>query len=128
MEGWRGAALVAITYVYFLIFAQFAFLSRLGECGLAASALNGVMAAMAVGGVLFSLLTPHLVVRFTAARLLRAGLLLSAGAAFLTLAPLGYFTAMAVAFLVGAGLGILTITLVAHLPSWAGRRWHGRGI
>ena len=28
-SGWRGASLVAITYVYFLIFAQFAFLNRL---------------------------------------------------------------------------------------------------
>ena len=25
-SGWRGVSLVAITYVYFLIFAQFAFL------------------------------------------------------------------------------------------------------
>ena len=28
-SGWRGVSLVAITYVYFLIFAQFAFLKRL---------------------------------------------------------------------------------------------------
>ena len=35
VSGWRGIALVAITYVYFLIFAQFAFLKRLAELGIA---------------------------------------------------------------------------------------------
>jgi len=30
-SGWQGASLVAITYVYFLIFAQFAFLKRLAS-------------------------------------------------------------------------------------------------
>ena len=33
-SGWRGVALIAITYVYFLIFAQFAFLRRLAHNGL----------------------------------------------------------------------------------------------
>ena len=122
LDGWHGVALVAITYVYFLIFAQFAFLARLGECGVAESALKTVMAAMAAGGVLFSLLTPALVVRFAAARLLRVGLLVCAMAAGLSLAPLNYPAAIAVAFLAGAGLGLLTITVVSHLPCWAGRR------
>ena len=35
VSGWRGVTLIAITYVYFLIFAQFAFLSRLAELGTA---------------------------------------------------------------------------------------------
>ena len=33
-SGWQGASLVAITYVYFLIFAQFAFLKRLATLGI----------------------------------------------------------------------------------------------
>lgn len=40
--GWRGATLVAITYVYFLISAQFAFLKRLAELGVGGSSLKGV--------------------------------------------------------------------------------------
>ena len=58
-SGWQGASLVAITYVYFLIFAQFAFLKRLASLGVAGPHLQAVMAAMAVGGILFSLLTPR---------------------------------------------------------------------
>src|ERR1035441_8019526 len=59
-SGWQGVGLVAITYVYFLIFAQFAFLQRLKNLGLAAEHLRTVMAAMAIGGILFSLVTPRL--------------------------------------------------------------------
>ena len=58
--GWQGASLVAITYVYFLIFAQFAFLKRLADLGVAGTHLEAVMAAMAMGGILFSLLAPRL--------------------------------------------------------------------
>ena len=32
-EGWQGILLIAATYVYFLIFAQFGFLKRLAELG-----------------------------------------------------------------------------------------------
>jgi hypothetical protein len=60
-EGWRGVTLVAITYVYFLIFAQFAFLKRLAEIGIAGNYLKMVMGAMAAGGILASLLAPRIV-------------------------------------------------------------------
>jgi len=59
-SGWQGASLVAITYVYFLIFGQFAFLKRLATLGIAGEHLTAVMAAMATGGVLLSLLTPRI--------------------------------------------------------------------
>ncbi|MGA7158154.1 MAG: hypothetical protein WBY53_14975, partial [Acidobacteriaceae bacterium] len=59
-SGWQGIALIAITYVYFLIFAQFAFLHRLTALHIADAHLKTVMAAMALGGILFSLLTPRL--------------------------------------------------------------------
>jgi cytochrome c oxidase cbb3-type subunit 2 len=122
VSGWRGAALVAVTYIYFLIFAQFGFVARLEDLGLAGVHLNQVMAAMAVGGILLSLLTPRLVTRVRAEVLLRAGLLIAGVAALLALAPLGVSGAMAVAFFIGAGLGITTVTLVSHLPEWAGQR------
>src|SRR6478672_2859851 len=58
-SGWQGVCLVAITYVYFLIFAQFAFINRLSELGILGAHLKAVMGAMAFGGILFSLLTPR---------------------------------------------------------------------
>jgi cbb3-type cytochrome c oxidase subunit II len=123
--GWRGVVLIAAVYIYFLIFAQFAFLARLAEFGIAGNALNLVMAAMASGGILLSLLTPRISAMQSPALRLRLGLALSASAALLTLAPLQGIMATIVAFLIGAGMGITTVTLVTHLRIWTGSR---RGI
>ena len=120
--GWRGASLVAVTYVYFLIFAQFAFLKRLAGLGDAGAHLKAVMAAMAAGGILFSLLAPRIKLWSSAGLRLRLGLCTSAAAAFLSLLPLRFMAAIATAFLIGAGLAILTVTLVTHLRQWAGDR------
>jgi cytochrome c oxidase cbb3-type subunit 2 len=121
-SGWQGASLVAITYVYFLIFAQFAFLQRLASLGLAGTHLTAVMAAMAAGGILLSLLAPRLNLWPSPNFRLRVGLCASGVAAFLSLLPLGPISSMAVAFLIGAGLGLLTVTLVTHLRQWTGNR------
>jgi cbb3-type cytochrome oxidase cytochrome c subunit len=121
-SGWQGASLVAITYVYFLIFAQFAFLKRLAELGVADAHLKAVMAAMATGGILFSLLAPRVNICPSPNLRLRIGLLASAAAAFLSLLPLTLAESIAVSFLIGAGLGLLTVTLVTYLPQWTGSR------
>jgi cytochrome c oxidase cbb3-type subunit 2 len=121
-SGWQGVSLVAITYVYFLIFAQFAFLKRLTSLGVAGSHLNAVMAAMATGGILFSLLTPRLSLWPLPSLRLRTGLCLSATAAFLSLLPLGTAACIFLSFVIGAGLGLLTVTLVTHLRCWIGNR------
>ena len=121
-SGWQGAGLVAITYVYFLIFAQFAFLKRLASLGIADAHLKAVMAAMALGGILLSLLTPRIGLWPSANLRLRIGLSASGIAAFLSLLPLGVVGAVAVSFLIGAGLGLLTVTLVTHLRKWIGDR------
>ncbi len=120
--GWRATAMVAITYVDFLIFAQFAFLARLGRLGIEDAQLKAVMAAMAAGGILASLLAPRLKFRHAPAQRLRIGFLASAGAAFLALSPMNTSAAMAVAFMIGAGLGLLTVTLATYLHLWAGER------
>jgi cytochrome c oxidase cbb3-type subunit 2 len=120
--GWQGASLVAITYVYFLIFAQFAFLKRLASLGLADAHLKAVMAAMAAGGVLLSLLAPRLRQLPSPNLRLRAGLAASGAAALLALLPLSFAEAVAISFLIGAGLGLLTVTLVTHLRRWTGDR------
>jgi cytochrome c oxidase cbb3-type subunit 2 len=120
--GWQGISLVAITYVYFLIFAQFAFLKRLAVLGIAGSQLECVMAAMAVGGILFSLLTPRLNLWTSPELRIRIGLSISGAAALLSLINLNFFANIAISFLIGAGLGVLTVTLVTHLRRWMSNR------
>jgi cytochrome c oxidase cbb3-type subunit 2 len=121
-SGWQGASLVAITYVYFLIFAQFAFLKRLANLGIADSHLTAVMAAMAIGGILLSLFTSRLKLWNSPNHRLRVGLSASAAAAFLSLLQLNLASGILVSFLMGAGLGLLTVTLVTHLRQWTGNR------
>lgn len=122
LNGWSGALLVAAVYFYFLIFAQFAFLTRLSEWGFAETGLRLTMAAMAAGGILLSLLTPRLPLFRSPVLRLRAGLVIAAGTAFMTLLPLGFVAALAVAFLIGAGLGVTTVTLVTFLDVWCCQR------
>ncbi len=121
-SGWRGIVLVAGTYTYFLIFAQFGFLERLDDLGLSAAHLKAVMAAMALGGILASLAAAWFRPEANPARRLRESLLGCAMAAMSTLLPLGPAGALAVAALVGVSLGMLTVTLVTHLPLWMGAR------
>ncbi len=122
LSGWQGASLVAITYVYFLIFAQFAFLQRLASLGISGTRLKAVMAAMAIGGILASLLAPRLSVLPSPNSRLRMGLIASGAAAFLALLSLTFPSSIALSFLIGAGLGLLTVTLVTHLRRWTGNR------
>jgi cytochrome c oxidase cbb3-type subunit 2 len=120
--GWQGVSLVAITYVCFLLFAQFAFLHRLTTLGVAGSHLQAVMAAMALGGILFSLLVPR-ITRWPSPDLrLRVGFTATATAAVLSLLPLDLFAGIAIAFLIGSGLALLTVTLATNLRQWTGRR------
>lgn len=121
-SGWRGVSLVALTYVYFLIFAQFAFLKRLADLDIAGTHLKAVMGAMAIGGIFFSLLMPRLALFPSPQLRLRSGLAVCSTAALLTLLRLGLAGSIAVSFLIGAGLGLLTVTLVTHLRLWLGNR------
>jgi cbb3-type cytochrome oxidase cytochrome c subunit len=120
LSGWRGASLVAVIYAYFLIFAQFAFLGRLAELSITATTLKGIMAVMAAGGIVFSFLTPRVINRFSPASLLRFGFVVCCSASICTLLPFGTNGEFVVAFIIGAGLGILTVSLVTHLPRWVG--------
>ncbi len=118
--GIQGVGLIAVTYVYFLIFAQFAFIHRLDTLGITGAHLKSVMAAMAAGGVVLSLLAPRLKRFPSAARRLQCAFATAAIATFLTIAPLPFASAIAVAILIGASLGLLTVTLVTHLRQWIG--------
>lgn len=117
---WRGVALIAATYVYFLIFAQFGFLKRLDELGLSAAYLKPIMAAMAVGGITASLIAGYSRPRGTAATRLRVCLCACGGAALLTLPRWNAPLAALVSLLIGLSLGALTVTLVTDLRSATG--------
>jgi cbb3-type cytochrome c oxidase subunit II len=121
-SGWRGVGLITVTYVYFLIFAQFAFLSRLAELNLAAASLNIIMAAMAAGGILLSLLAPRVPFIASPAHRLRIAFIACTTAALLSILPLSLPAAVAISFLIGAAIGLLTVTLVTHLGAFAGNR------
>jgi cytochrome c oxidase cbb3-type subunit 2 len=119
-SGIQGVGLIAVTYVYFLIFAQFAFIHRLDSLGITGAHLKSVMAAMAIGGIALSLFAPRLRHFSSPARRLQCAFGVAAIAAFLTIAPLTVASATAVSMLIGAGLGLLTVTLVTHLRRWIG--------
>ncbi len=119
-SGWRGVCLVAITYVYFLIFAQFSFLNRLNELGIADAHLQLVMGAMALGGIAFSLLASLKAFEPWAQVRLKISLLICGATAALSLLPLDLPASVALAFLIGSGLGMLTVTLVSNLRLWTG--------
>jgi cbb3-type cytochrome c oxidase subunit II len=77
---------------------------------------------MAFGGVLLSLFSPRIGWLPSGRQRLRAAFALCASAALASLLPLGLITAAAVSFLIGSGLGLLTVTLVTNLRSWVGPR------
>lgn len=113
--------LVSITYIYFLIFAQFAFLDRLALLGIAATSLKIVMAAMAMSGIAFSLATSRVRWLLAPSRALRFSLTACGVAALCSTLPLNLSGAISDAALIGAGLGVLTVTLVANLREWMGQ-------
>jgi cbb3-type cytochrome oxidase cytochrome c subunit len=117
-NGWRGAALVALTYIYFLIFAQFGFLARLTQAGIEGTNLRLVMGSMAAGGILLSLAVPRLRIWPQPALRLRLGFGIAAVGALAALLPPNTAGAALTAFIIGAGLGIVTVTLVTHLPQF----------
>jgi cytochrome c oxidase cbb3-type subunit 2 len=119
-EGWQGIVLIAATYIYFLIFAQFGFLKRLSELGIGDAALPVVMGAMAVGGIGMSLLAPRSRLWNCPSCRVQTGLIGCLLAALWALLPLNLLTAVIVAFTIGGSLGLLTVTLVANLPLWIG--------
>ncbi len=118
--GRRAVALIAATYVYFLIFAQFGFLKRLAELGLADAHLKQLMGAMAAGGIAASLLAARTVGRVSPVTALRAALVGCGLAAAATALPLTLAGAAGIACLIGVSLGLLTVTLVANLGVWTG--------
>jgi len=109
-----GILAIGAGYVYFLIFAQFAFLRLAESDGLAPLDMRWMMGIMGLAGVLTSLGIARL---FGKPRpQLLAGFALCAVAALLALSPGKPGMRCGEAALIGIGLGITTVGLAASAP------------
>ena len=103
-SGVQGIGLIAVTYVYFLIFAQFAFLHRLDALGIAGASLevrNGCDGHRRHSAQ--SSCSARCTVLPSSVRRLQLALCLAGIAAFLIARPLTASSAIAVSLLIGAG-------------------------
>ncbi len=117
-RAWRGILLVAVTYFYFLLFAQFGFLRLLqGRLGSAAE-VRYAMTAMGLAGLSASILTAWLLRRWQPRQLVRLGLVGSSTAALLAIPASSLLAMAAAATAIGAFLGILTVALASGLRDW----------
>ncbi|MDF1710812.1 MAG: cbb3-type cytochrome c oxidase subunit II [Akkermansiaceae bacterium] len=108
-----GIILIAATYFYFLIFAQFAFIELLNAD--LSDALKPMMAAMALSGTGGSLITPLLLRKYGAATTLRMGLIGCGTMSAFSIPAHHFATYLATSVGVGLSLGILTVALTANL-------------
>lgn len=120
----RSIALVALVYLYFLIFAQFGFITLL-EGGGGSWRIQASMGLMALGGILGSAMAASLFQHNRALLLLRIAFV-GAGVAALAAVALQGPWLPAVAGVVGFFTGLLTVSLVGWLalavsPSRIGR-------
>ena len=102
-----AVVMIAATYGYFLIFAQFAFLELL-RAAVGTDGLRAAMGAMGAGGVAGSLLAAWRFRAETYAAALRGGVVVCAVAAMIGASAWS-------AAVIGLALGWLTVTLVAGL-------------
>ena len=98
-----GILSVTATYVYFLLFAQFAFLKLLQNAFDDAGSLRIAMGAMGIAGIAASLITANRMQRVGPFRMLRIGFVMCAASALIALYPMPGWALMMVAACIGAG-------------------------
>jgi cytochrome c oxidase cbb3-type subunit 2 len=120
----RAAAVVAMVYAHFLIFAQFAWVELMRGAGGTATSEKTGLGAMAAAGIAAGFLVAR---RNTGAFVLQLSLLAAALSA--ALAPLAAEMpfAVGISLLAGASVGTMTVTLATLLPRWCGMGWAGLG-
>ncbi|WP_438480582.1 hypothetical protein [Oleiharenicola lentus] len=110
-----ATASVTLTYVYFLVFAQFGFLKAVTEAGTTAASMKVIMACMGLAGMGGSALAAKGYSVQKAVSRLITGYAICAAAAAVSLAPQSFALFLVVAVLVGLGLGLTTVTLACML-------------
>ena len=119
---WAALAAIAATYVYFLIFAEFAFLELARAIAPAAERLRWLMLGLGAGGVAGAVIGARVFRPARARGLLAAAFRACAAAALIALIARSFLTALVAAVAVGVSLGWLTVTLTAALRGAAGGR------
>ena len=117
---WRGVAVVAATYVAFLLYAQFGFLEQV-RTGLSdAGAVRLVMATMGVAGLAASFAAGWLLGWTSPLRLVRAALALTGLVALASPACHGLIGSLLASAATGACLGALTVAVATSLRELVG--------
>jgi len=111
-----SVTIVVAVYIYFLIFAQFAFLRLVQADGLGVENLRFVMGAMGLAGLAASLGWARIFCKRDIRGVLLAGFALCGIAALLSLAAHGFVVRCGISALVGLGLGTTTVGLAASAP------------
>lgn len=111
-----GIYSIFATYFYFLLFAQFSFLEQV-KSAVGLDKLQVVMAAMGGAGLMFSLLAIWLLRKFSASKLISISFLLCAFTSFVSLYASSITPLCIIAFLIGAALAVLTVSLASIIGS-----------
>jgi cbb3-type cytochrome c oxidase subunit II len=114
-----GIILVIITYFYFLLFAQFAFLEILKQA-IGISMVRSVMVFMGGAGFVTSLFLPRFLSPANNEKFLNSGLLICSLAAILSLFVKSILGFEIVAVLIGLGLAFSTVSLASDLKKYIG--------
>jgi cytochrome c oxidase cbb3-type subunit 2 len=117
---WRGVTVVAVTYIAFLLYAQFGFLEQVRRELGDPDAVRTVMAAMGVAGLAASLAAGWLLGRTQPLRLVRVALALTGMVALASPACHGVAALSMAAVATGACLGVLTVAVAASLRELVG--------
>ncbi len=115
---WRGVVAVATTFVFFLLFAQFAFLDWLQRQLHEPANVERAMAAMGVTGLATSLATSWWLRRVPAQRVLTVGFLICAATALSSTVTTTLMPLLVVSAAIGAGTALITVALATDLRSF----------
>jgi len=113
-----GVVAIAATYVYFLLYAQFGFVSYLKQFHADPVFTEKSMGLMGLGGLLFSFAAAMLLRRQTSQSMLAISFAGCAASALLTLVNSSLAVFFVAAFFIGGFTGMLTVTLAAGLRNW----------
>ncbi len=119
---------VVAIYFYFLIYAQFAFLELLKSAQPAPLSVKFVMGGMGAGGILGSLLTPWLLKKLAVDKLMKSAAAGCASIAIFSTAIHALPLFILLGSLMGMTLGILTVSLAAHIPRLFPDRFTALGV
>lgn len=115
---WAGIIAISAAYVYFLLYAQFGFVSYLKQFHPDAIHTDRAMGMMGLGGLSFSFLAAHALRRIDARRVLTMSFAGCALASLLTLTTSRLEVLLIAAGLIGASAGSVTVTLASSLRTW----------